>query len=1494
MRMQYPVGCWSFAQSGFGIVSMLLAAGFSTGVAGAAEPTGAAQIKAVVAPDVLLPVAFDANGKLVLPPPAKRPESPAVAETSLRTAWAQATSAPQPSTHRGAALAAYYETISTGAQTLPPATVSALMRDRIDELALKDFFALVQTGLSLKDGRRESFMALTSPAQRGQLTAISQSMSADSEKKIPLTYAGYPPGKGWAQDEMLEIRNATKAKNSADVLKWTRLAADKGDPGALHMLGVYYITSMGVKKNDAQAHVWIHRAAEKGYKLAIHDMGRAYETGFPVPQDLARARAWYETGLVPVTGVYAENEIRVRLGMLLFDGVGGPKDEVRAVALLRKAGETGNNEGAFGMGVAYENGRGVPKNEKLAMGWYQKAAAKKYVLAKNAVDRLALLGVVAESIEVKPAEPTPAPVTPTVPIKYVKVAADVKPAGEVKPIGEAKAKPAAAAILAESPPEPKTPVTAEDFFELGYARYQTGDRIGAKPFWVKAAAMGDVTAMFDLSVMMESGDYAMKADLAEAQGWAEKAAAGGWEKTKEDLRPSAELTAGRAAAKAGDWVAARKAFEKGAEAGHASALNELARLHAEGIAVLLDEKKALALYKKASAIGSSWADRRILVIEGGRTASAMTADARKQRKLMDAINGTPATDSALTAKLSAVPTQAEIDGLIKRSPWTRDEIVAAVKKGVKPEALAVALRTDGGDYYETDRVEILNLPELAGLEPYADFAMTLIGLNKEGAGVWARELVSKAVATRRAQVGPRVRPVDTAELRTRAAAGQLDALYTYLRMPSADLKLGKLPDVITRQFADINQRVLVEKFTRGYWLLASELENNSDLTKINLAQAAVYLRASAEAGEAEAAWGLAQAYHGNPHYKTNERGVAYNYLAAEHWYIEAAALAYPGQKISFQQPEDCLYLLYGFSRPVGGKSFEMFTDEWSLRWSRELIRRGGKMAEVAQLKLAGLRRSYPDRNLDAILAAIPPEVPALGAVKLTTLEAAGKRGDVVALLALGDAYATGRGLLQDDAKANDYYRQAAEKGSPAAMLRLEANYEKGIGVKIDEAQRVVWLRRASDAGELVATKKLAALVQGAEGIALYEKAVAAGDAESLFLIADIYQYGRKVPVDEAKFIDYATRAAAAGSLRAVERLGLFYSYTKRDKAAAIPWYRKSVAAGDKTKRHTLAGLLRDTGDVEGGAVIWRELAAEGDVQGQLQLGFYLQKKGDEPAAMEWFRKVAASPRGDYQEMAVKLVQTYDEEANAKPGTIPYWRKRAKGGDNDARFELARRVFATNNNEAMGWLVVAAQAGHAPSTALYVPELAKTDKAGALAWLNTQATAGNSQAIFMLGMQTATTDKPAGLALIQKAMAAGNLEAKFGYGMMQYQGRELPQDRASAITLITEAADGGFPAAQATLGKALVTGDVGIDVDAVRGVGYLKKAAEQSVYAPVAAQAALVLGQVYEQGLPPAGKPNYMEAVKFYRRARELSGPNPQLDKRISEISGKASLQMKGM
>lgn len=59
------------------------------------------------------------------------------------------------------------------------------------------------------------------------------------------------------------------------------------------------------------------------------------------------------------------------LGYLLYNGLGGPADQDRAVSLWRKAAMGGHSESQKHLGYAYEDGTAVPENLVEAYAWYR-------------------------------------------------------------------------------------------------------------------------------------------------------------------------------------------------------------------------------------------------------------------------------------------------------------------------------------------------------------------------------------------------------------------------------------------------------------------------------------------------------------------------------------------------------------------------------------------------------------------------------------------------------------------------------------------------------------------------------------------------------------------------------------------------------------------------------------------------------------------------------------------------------------------------------------------------------------------------------------------------------------------------------------------------------------------------------------------------------------------------------------------------------------------
>ncbi|MCP4565920.1 MAG: sel1 repeat family protein [Bosea sp.] len=87
------------------------------------------------------------------------------------------------------------------------------------------------------------------------------------------------------------------------------------------------------------------------------------------PPDYAQARFW----LLHASrrgDVWAS----LTLGRLHGEGLGGTADPERAVRLFRKAGRSGDPEGMFRCGIAFQVGEGVPEDGKEAARWYARAA----------------------------------------------------------------------------------------------------------------------------------------------------------------------------------------------------------------------------------------------------------------------------------------------------------------------------------------------------------------------------------------------------------------------------------------------------------------------------------------------------------------------------------------------------------------------------------------------------------------------------------------------------------------------------------------------------------------------------------------------------------------------------------------------------------------------------------------------------------------------------------------------------------------------------------------------------------------------------------------------------------------------------------------------------------------------------------------------------------------------------------------------------------------
>jgi hypothetical protein len=141
-------------------------------------------------------------------------------------------------------------------------------------------------------------------------------------------------GDAQAQTELaLSLLRGTGGKpDPLAAIRWSVLAAQKGEPDAQFLLGDLY--AKGIKPDPARAFQWFSRAASRGNAKAMHNIAIAYLTGSGIAEDPAAAVEWFT-----------------------------------------KAAGLGYRDSAFDLAVLYERGDGVAQSNPNALRWYDRAAS---------------------------------------------------------------------------------------------------------------------------------------------------------------------------------------------------------------------------------------------------------------------------------------------------------------------------------------------------------------------------------------------------------------------------------------------------------------------------------------------------------------------------------------------------------------------------------------------------------------------------------------------------------------------------------------------------------------------------------------------------------------------------------------------------------------------------------------------------------------------------------------------------------------------------------------------------------------------------------------------------------------------------------------------------------------------------------------------------------------------------------------------------------------
>lgn len=247
------------------------------------------------------------------------------------------------------------------------------------------------------------------------------------------------------------------------------------------------------------------------------------------------------------------------------------------------------------------------------------------------------------------------------------------------------------------------------------------------------------------------------------------------------------------------------------------------------------------------------------------------------------------------------------------------------------------------------------------------------------------------------------------------------------------------------------------------------------------------------------------------------------------------------------------------------------------------------------------------------------------------------KGDADAQLKLAFMLEHGLGTTPDMAEAEHWYSESALQGNAKAQFLLGQFYQLGQLGQPDVALALQWYEKAAK------TMPEADVARGfiyetvdddyASAQEAYQKAADRKNADAIYNLGLIYEYGKGLPVDYKQAKAKYNQAADSGSAAAMNQLAGIYFYglgEARDVEQGLSWYRKAADLGNSSAMYQL-GLFSETGvatkiDFNNALSFYTKAAEKGNEKAMLALArMYLYGTGvtkDVQQAVVWYERLA--------------------------------------------------------------------------------------------------------------------------------------------------------------------------------------------------------------------------------------------------------------------------------
>ena len=134
--------------------------------------------------------------------------------------------------------------------------------------------------------------------------------------------------------------------------------------------GLMSLSGVGGKASEEDAFKWFSLAAAQGHDGAQRYVGDMYFAGTGATQSFSKAARWYEKA-----ACCGNSKAAFKLATMCEDGLAPNHSSLQdAYKWYRTAAQAGYPPAQHSLGRFLETGKGVERNEKEALKWYQSAA----------------------------------------------------------------------------------------------------------------------------------------------------------------------------------------------------------------------------------------------------------------------------------------------------------------------------------------------------------------------------------------------------------------------------------------------------------------------------------------------------------------------------------------------------------------------------------------------------------------------------------------------------------------------------------------------------------------------------------------------------------------------------------------------------------------------------------------------------------------------------------------------------------------------------------------------------------------------------------------------------------------------------------------------------------------------------------------------------------------------------------------------------------------